>query len=226
MKLAKIFSVILILSISYISASAYSEVECSTDATFSANSCNQCFDWWSKEVWSNIGFLSDVWVNTTNNDVLLYKEEQEMPSMVNLWWDATSWSQSPSSTDFWEYSDEFEELYTDEQEWYVLSSGWKTTRIKSKLGFSYSLDTNTANEWENIWLLVFPIVTHKVLSDWEIVIDSTEHKECVLYKSGEETEEVVVPPKKLPDTWPTEYILLLILAFLLWFGFIKMKSRA
>lgn len=225
MIIKKVILAISILSISSVPAFAYTEISCSSDPAFAANSCSQCFDWGNKSTGSDLGFLSDVWINGSNNDVLLYKEEQEMPTMINLWGDNASWTQEPTAVNFWEYTDDFNSLYSELEEGYILSSGWKVTWIKSKLGYSYTLSSNTAPEWANIWMLVFPLTTHKLLSDWEITIDGDLHKECVLYKSGEPSEEVIVPPTKLPDTWPAEYILLLILAMIFGFWVVKIRQR-
>ena len=225
MSLKKIIVTVIVSTICYTWASAYTEVSCWSDATFAANSCGQCFDWGNKQAWSDLWFLSDLWVNQTGDDVLLYKEEQEMPTMINLWWADSSWVKSPSDAWFWEYSDDFEALYSDTEEGYVLSDGWSVTWIKSQLGYTYSLSNNTAEEWTNIGMLVFPITTHKILSDWEITIDGDTLKECVLYKSGTPGTVVTTPPEKLPETGPAQYILLLILAMILGFSTIKILNR-
>ncbi len=209
------------------SFAAYTEVDCSTDSVFSENSCNQCFDWGSKSEWNNIWLLSDIWMNVTEVSKLLFKEEQLDPEMINLAGEQSSWTQWPDKDNFWAYTDEFNALYSDEYEGFVLPSGESITWIKSALSSVFTLDTNTASDWENVGLLVFPISTHNILEDGEITMDNNEHRECVLFKSAwaAEIKEVVVP-KKLPQTGPAEYILLLILSMVLGFGILKFKSRA
>ena len=226
MSLKKILVTILVLTISYTWVSAYTEVSCSSDAQFAANACGQCFDGGSREAWNDLWFLSDLWSNQTGDDVLLYKEEQEMPTMINLWWENASWAKSPSDAWFWEYSDDFEALYSDDEQWYILSDWWSVTWLKSRLGYTYSLAKNSADEGANIGMLVFPISTHKIISDWEIIPDADTHNECVLYKSGTPWATVVsTPPEKLPETGPAQYILLLILAMILGFSTIKILNR-
>ena len=89
------------LNIAAVSA-AYETVDCSTDTIFSENSCNQCFDWWEKATWDNIGMMEDLWRNDSSSDRLIYKEEQEMPKMVNPASDKVTWSQNPTDDkDFW-----------------------------------------------------------------------------------------------------------------------------
>jgi len=223
----KLLITVSLLAVATPSFAGYTEVECSTDAVFSANSCNQCFTGWEKKEGANIGLLSDIWMNVTDVSKLLFKEEQLDPEMINLNTDNVSWTQSPDKDNFWTYTDEFNALYNDEYEGYVLPSGESVTWIKSALSSVFTLEKNTVNQGENIGLLVFPISTHNILEDGEITMDNEEHKECVLFKSAwaaEEKEEVV--PKKLPQTGPAEYILLLILSMILWFGILKFKARS
>lgn len=206
----------------------YSEVECSSDPAFLENSCNQCFDWWAKEEGVNIGFLSDDWINNTDIKQLIYKEEQSMPRMVNLDWANVSWSQDPSADWFWEYTEDLDALFSQNENGYVLDAGQSVTWLKSKLGYSYKLDKNTASDWANIWMLVYPISVHNIMSDGDMTIDSTVHNECVLYKSTSSEVATITstPPERLPDTWPSEYILLMILAVILWFGFVRFAKRS
>jgi hypothetical protein len=77
---------------------------------------------------------------------------------------------------------------------------------------------------------VYPISTHTILDDGIPSIDDEEHNECVLFKSASASDVEVPPatdtPETLPDTGPVEYILVFILALLLGFGFVTMKSKA
>jgi len=223
-KLLIITSLLAVITPSF---AAYEEVECSTDEVFNQYSCNQCFKWGSKVEWDNLWLLNDIWMNVTDVSKILYKEEQIDPEMINLNTDNVNWIQSPSSTDFWTYTDEFNALYSDLEEGYVLPSGKSITWIKSKLSSVYTLEKNTAAKDSNIGLLVYPISTHNILADGEITIDNTEHNECVLFTSGEAAEEIVPQePKKLPQTGPAEYILLLILSMILGFRILKFKAKA
>lgn len=225
--LKKLLVIVSLLVITTPSFAAYEEVECSTDAVFNENSCNQCFKWWSKVQWDNLGLLSDVWSNVTDVSKILYKEEQVDPKMINLDSNNVNWIQSPKSDGFWKYTDEFNALYSDVEEGYVLPAGKSVTWIKTALSSVFKLDKNTAAKWSNIWLLVYPISTHNILKDGEITIDNSEHNECVLFTSGDASKELVpVTPKKLPQTGPAEYTLLLILSMILGFGILKFKARA
>ena len=221
----KILVTVSLLVVATPSFAAYDEVECSTDPVFSENSCNQCFLGWEKTQGNNIWLLKDVWMNVTDVDKILYKEEQIDPEMINLDPDNVNWLQSQAWDSFWKYTDAFNALYSDVEEWYVLPAWESVTWIESALSSVFTLEKNTAPKWSNIGLLVYPISTHNILADWEITIDNSEHKECVLFKSWD-AAEVVVPtePKKLPQTWPAEYILLLILSMILGFGLLKFKS--
>ena len=207
--------------------SAYEEIDCSTDAIFESNICGQCFNWGTKTGWDYIGLLKDDWVNSSNSDYILYKEEQKMPNMVNLDTSSVVWSQTPWTDWFWEYSSAFDDLYSEDLEWYILNSQEKVTWLESKLGYAYKLDKNTATENKNIGLLVYYISTHDILDDWTPSIDDKEHRECVLFKSAWDSEpKEPEKPKKLPETGPAESILLLILAMILGFTILKFKSKA
>ncbi len=221
--LKKILAIVSLLVVTTPSFAAYEEIECSTDTVFSENSCNQCFDWGAKMQWDHLGLLSDLWMNVTDIAKLLYKEEQVDPEMVNLDTDNVNWTMTPNTDSFWEYTDDLDNLYSDLDGWYILEAGKSVTWIQSALSHAFKLETNTAGEWQNIGLLVYPISTHNILEDWEITIDNAEHKECVLFKSW---EAAIEKPKKLPETWPSEFILLAILAMILGFGLLKFRIRS
>ncbi|MFK7780281.1 MAG: hypothetical protein QM490_03960 [Candidatus Gracilibacteria bacterium] len=222
----KLLVFISLLMITLPSFSAYNEIECSTNPIFSENSCNQCFDGNSKIEGDHLGLLSDLWMNVTDVAKILYKEEQVDPEMVNLDPANVSWVQTPTANGFWEYTDELDALYSDMEEGYVLEAGSMVTWIKSSLSHAYKLDTNTAIEGTDIGLLVYPMTTHNILADGEITIDNTVHNECVLFTSGraEEIEEVVV--ERLPETGPAEFMLLIIVAMILGFGFLQLRARS
>lgn len=234
MSIKKVFAVI-ILSMMVLPAFAdYQEVECTTQAVFSENSCNQCFTGSEKWEGDHLGFLSDDILNKTDVQKILYKEEQQMPQMINLNPSQVTWSQEPSGEAFWEYTDEFNSLYVEDQEGYVINAGDRVTWLKSKLGYAYKLEKNQAANWENIGLLVYPISSHNILSNGEITHDTEEHRECVIFTSGEASEESsenIAPMKKtevtrLPQTGPAEFMLLALLAIMLAFGFQRLRKQS
>ena len=223
------FATLLMMAIAFVSfgghVSATEAVECSSDPVFSENSCSQCFTWGAKKAGDHIGFLSDEWINENATDQILYKEEQSDPQMVNLAGASVSWSQTPDAEGFWEYPAEFNALYSEDQEGYVLPAGESITWLQSKLAYAYKLDTNSAEAGSNIGLLVYPIAVHNISVAGDIDINSIDHNECVLFTSGEATETTPVP-ERLPDTGPTEFMLLLILALILGFVFLQFKKKA
>jgi hypothetical protein len=233
MKVLKILLVTVISTMSVASVSAYEKVECSADPVFNVNSCNQCFTGESQAEWANLGFLKDEWDNSTTTDKILYKEEQEMPIMQNLSPDLVTWKENPTKENFWKYTDDFNKLYNEEEEGYILAKGKKSVWLESNKWFAYSLTKNKEEEWKNIGLLVYPIASHDIVANGEINPDADIHKECVLFKSSKEVikeevvtkEEVKTPVKKLPKTGPEHYILLL-LAMVLGFVILKMRKKA
>ncbi len=237
MKTTTILTTLSLLALSATGVSAYDEVKCTTDAVFAANSCNQCFSWGAKGEGSNLGFLKDEWVNTSTVDKMLYKEEQEMPKMVNLNEGLVSWKEVSWSSTFWEYTAEFNKLYQADEEGYVLKKGQKAVWLQSKKGNAITLTKNKAEAWKNVGLLVYPISTHNISENGDISVDSNVHKECVLFTSGKAEPKVAVipgkkvtpkatPAKKLPKTGPEHYILLMLLAMVLGFGIMKLRKNA
>lgn len=210
------------------SVAAFEEIECSTDAVFQENSCNQCFTGGSKDQGDNVGLLSDDWLNVTTVDKILYKEEQKMPTMVNLDSANVTWSQNPDdNSKFWGYTDEFNALYDENQEGYVLEAGKTVTWIKSLLSSVYTLEKNSASADANIGLLVYPIAIHDIDENGDIALEATQHNECVLFKSNAASDAPVVEePKRLPETGPAEYILLLLMAMILGFGVMKVTRKS
>jgi hypothetical protein len=225
-KLITTMTLLLFVTPSY---AAYEEIDCSADQAFWENSCNQCFNWWSKMQWDHLWLLSDLWMNVTDVTKILYKEEQVDPEMINLNTDNVTWIQTPNAENFWEYTDEFNTLYSENEEWYILTSWKSVTWIKSNLSSSYKLERNNVAAWDNIGMLVYPIATHNILADGEITIDNSEHIECVLFKSAESANGAVESdnePKQLPQTWPSEYILLAFIAMVLGFWILQFRIRS
>lgn len=208
-------------------SAAYEEIDCKSDPVFTANSCNQCFDWETKAQWEFIWLLKDDWINNTASNKVMYKEEQKMPNLVNLNSSQVTFSQNPSSDGFWEYTPDFEKLYSKDEEWYILKAWASVTWLQAKLWYAYKLDKNTAPANANIGLLVYPISTHIIWADWTPSIDNEVHRECVLFKSAAANTPIQPQEiKKLPQTWPADYVLLWILALLLWFIFTRVKRKA
>ena len=236
MKATTILTTLSLLALSATWVSAYDEVKCNTDAVFAANSCNQCFTGGAKGEGSNLGFLKDEWVNTSEVDKMLYKEEQEMPKMVNLNEGLVSWKEVSGSSIFWEYTAEFNKLYKSDEEGYVLKKGAKAVWLQSKKGNAITLTKNKVEAWKNVGLLVYPISTHNISENGDISVDSNVHNECVLFTSGKAAPKVAVTPgtkpapktiaKKLPKTGPEHYILLMLLAMVLGFGIMKLRKNA
>jgi hypothetical protein len=114
-------------------------------------------------------------------------------------------------------------LYSSDVEWYILPAWQSVVWLKSKLDSAFSLDRNEVAKGGNIGLLVYSITSGNILESWEVWLDFSEHNECVLYKSGD-VAKTTTPPPTLPQTWPAEYFLLLILAMVLGFGIVKFRN--
>ncbi len=220
----KLFTFVLLVASLGVVNAANQEIECSSDPVFSEYSCNQCFEWGAKSQGWYIGLLSDEWRNASDNDKILYKEQQDFPEMVSLDSSSVEWMQTPWEEDFWEYTSDFDNLYSEDQAGYVLSAWSAVTWLKSKLSYAYKLERNELANWENIGLLIYPILTHTILDDGEITMDNSVHNECVLYKSGWPGEQEITEPRTLPQTWPADFFILLVLAMVLGFWVLSFKQ--
>lgn len=228
--------IVLVALLSLIATSvnwAYTEIDCSSDSVFWQYSCNQCFDWGQVSNGANISFLDDLWVNDTTNRKIMYKEEQTLPVMNTLNWAVLT--KNPNDDTFWEYTSEFEALQNDEFDGYVLPAWQSVSWLKSSLGASYLVES-IPSEWQNVWVLVFDIMSHNILESGEIAMNDVAHKECVLYKAWQSVttpvqetpvqEDVPEPqPEEMTQvqTWPELYFLVLMISFLLGFGLMNRK---
>jgi len=224
----KIVSAALLFSCTLTSSyAAVSEVSCSTDQDFTSNSCNQCFTGWSVAVGDNKGLLTDIWQNNSNSDQVLFKEEQEMPQMINL--GGANWSEikASDSVEFWQFTPALDALYDDDNLGYTLAPGASVTWLESTLGSAYQVDSNPVAEGGNVGMLVYDVAVHIVEADGNIALDTESHRECVLYTSGNSTtpETPVPETPRLPETGP-EHILLAFVALLLGFGFLKFRRQS
>lgn len=232
--------ILLLAFISLMSTSnlfAYDEVECSSNEIFSQNSCVQCFDWGSVSDGDTLWFLDDKWINNTTNEKLMYKEEIIYPVMNSLdWAEFTKLPQDDES--FWETTQDLENLYSTWFDWYVLPAWESVTWLRSTLWSAYSYKNNSLNVWDNAWVLVYDVTSHNILENWEIAMSEEPHRECVAYVNWTEIVEPTPTPQPEPEpqpqpepqkemteveTWPSEYILILILAFLLWIALVNRR---
>lgn len=207
----------------------YKEIDCSTNPAFGANSCWQCFDWWAKKTWESLWILSDDWLNMGSTEQVFLKEENtDKPTMVNLNEANVTWTQTVAPEDFWEFTPELEKLKSTDDSWYVLPAWQKVTWLQSKIDATYTLSKNDSTEWSDIGMMIYPIKIHNMVS-WAPSVESKEHKECVLFKSGKPTEMKAAPapvaPAKLPKTWP-EHIILAFMALLIAFSIVKLRKKA
>ncbi len=226
MKILKVsFVTFLLLATIQWASAAYPVVECSSDSVFTENSCNECFDGGAVSAGDNIGLLTDDLKNKKTGNIIVYKEEQTMPKMLPLG-SSASWSQTPSEDGFWDYTEAFNALYSDGEDGYIIPASSELTWLESKLGYAYTLDSNTAVEGSNIGLLLYRLISHDISSDGDITIDGETHNECVLFTSGEPGKETPKKPEppKLPETGP-EHILLIVLALILGFGLLRFTKR-
>lgn len=218
-------SVLLLAFMTSTSYAAVTTVECSSDPAFASNSCSQCFDGGTAVEGDDKGLLTDEWVNATTASQVLFKEEQDMPSMVAL--GGATWKEikASDSIDFWQYTEALDALYDEDNLGYVLPSNEKVTWLESTLGSAYSLTSNPASEGSNIGMIVYDIAVHALSDEGNVSLDAETHRECVLIKSGTPGDTPSVPETpELPQTG-AEHLLLAFVALLLGFGFLKFRKK-
>ena len=183
--LGKVLSFVLLLIVfSLDSYAASNAVSCDSNQAFGSNSCDTCLDGGTAVEDDTIGFFADNWYNDSDEQQILYKEEQVMPWLIPLW--GTSWVESKANpqANFWEYTPEFESLYIESDEGYVLEAGKTVRWIESSLGSGYKLLSNPAEEDLPVGMIVYDRGVHEIFSDGNINIITDTHRECVLIRSG------------------------------------------
>jgi hypothetical protein len=87
------------------------------------------------------GFF-DTWSNTTDNDIVIYQEEQKDPIFTPL--ANSAWTTNPTGTGlFWKYTDAViwaKSLANDRYHEFQLSKGKSIKAVESNFGASYTLD--------------------------------------------------------------------------------------
>lgn len=219
----------------------YEKVDCSVSPTFWLNSCDACFNWWEITTSSNISFLDDIWVNSSDSSRLMYKEEQVMPEMKSL--NGSVFTKNPNDDTFWEYTEELESLYKEEFERYVLPPSSQVSWIKSSLWASYNF-SSLPNKWEEAWILTFDIKSHNISSEWNVDVEAMNYRECVLYTSWsdkseevveqiewneeevmEETKDPVIKEVTKVRAWSPLFLIYLIFSLFIWTAILKRKRK-
>jgi hypothetical protein len=158
-------------------------LSCASEQIFIDNACSICSTVNKMSQWDTFGFISDDWVNDSTSDMILYKEIQEEPIMINLNPDTIQWNHIPSSVGFWQNTPEFDNLYSEAEDGYILEAGNEVIWIKSKLGYGYQLTKNSEQVNTNIGLLKFNIKSHAIDSFWNINQEQKDENHCMLIKS-------------------------------------------
>ena len=173
----------------------YASLECS-DPVFAANKCDLCFDGGGLKTGQKVTDLYDNWSNTTTGSVLLYKSQQELPSLVNLGGSSTVITASPADpTAFWQYGSEV--LWSDSfarsgDKEFEIAAGKKIQVYTAEVGSSYTLAKSSVKDGDPVMLVKFPITYVGLLPDGGGETESKTHTECIVWRSG--TVAAVVPP--------------------------------
>jgi hypothetical protein len=199
-------------------------VSCSSNSSFGANSCDQCFDGGSVTVGKRLTGLFDNWTNDTTSLMIAYQSEQKNPNMIAF--GITKWTATPTDeTKVWKNSSDI--IWTPTQSGstklqYILGAGQKIKFIETDLGAGYTLEKTDRKNGDLVGMIKYPIVSHIV------DVTGTEgaakiHNECVAYTLSAPVVAPAKPIKITPEitkteTGPTETIILIIAAFFIAFG--------
>lgn len=181
----------------------YSSVDCGSQKFFTDNTCSLCFEGQTVKVWQRLTGLFDTWTNTSGWVQVMYKDEQIMPTLVNLGASSnTKWSPVPSDpTKMWVYTPEIVWMSSTVSPWkqeYLLGSGQKVKFIQQDLGAWYSLLSTDAKAWDYIGMAKFPLYYRDRNIQASTDSDKQAHFECVAYKFDKTTS--VTPNPKDPST--------------------------
>lgn len=210
----------------------YKEIECSTQAFFSANNCNQCFDGGKVAVGQKVTGLYDTWTNKNASEQIAYKDEQTYPEIVSLGGNGTSWKTTPSDPKlFWKYGAEVlwvDSLTGSGKQEFVLDPSKTITFMEADLGANFSLEKTDKKAGEFVGLAKFPVAFHDVTAAGKDGPVQT-HYECVAFatESAPVPAPVVkpAPPKATAVKTGPESFLLLALAALLSLSFFAFRRK-
>ena len=189
----------------------YTSTQC-TDAYFVSNQCDQCFSGGTLKTTQKVSNLYDQWSNTTTGSILLYKSDQQYPSVVNLGGSGTTISSNPVDPSvFWQFGGDI--IWTDSfshtgDKEFEISSGKKIKIHNSDVGSYYSLDSTTVQSGSPVMLVKFPLTYVGLTADGTETAKKT-HTECVVYSYGQAAPApapapapVVVVPASVPPPAP------------------------
>ncbi len=206
----------------------YKSVSCSSNPTYSVNSCDQCFESTTK-VGVRLTGIFDNWTNPTTNALVAYKDEQKTPNLVKF--GNSTWTSTPTEdSKVWKYASDvvWVSSGTGSRTQYVLSPSSKIKFFEADFGAGFTLDKTDKKNGEVVGMLRFPIVYHSVDLQTATEGSATTHNECVIYKldapvvapTGTGTPEVkpTTPTDVTKTQTGPETLLLIAAAFFIAFG--------
>lgn len=184
----------------------YTSVECSTLTAFSENSCNQCFDGGTVKSGQILTGLFDTWSNNNATPQVMYKDEQTMPTMVNLGGANTEWTSKPTDNEkVWQYTTEVVWSSAGSgstKQSFLIMPGDKVKFIEADLGAGYNLVKTDKKVGDALGMVKFPI-NYRNVSDTGTEGEKQTHYECVVYKAAAVTPAAVTPTPEPTETTPT-----------------------
>ena len=157
----------------------WEEVTCNSEQIFNDNACEICYNWWKKVQWDEINKIHTIWKNTTDSDQIFYKENNNYPEMINLNW--SEWEFDSQNS--WKYSSRLENIYSGEENGYILGKWLTKWLYQTEDQLSYTLVNNSNERETNIGLLKYSIRTHSIDDQGIINLEWNTVNSCVLFKS-------------------------------------------
>ena len=181
----------------------YATVSCSSQKYFTDNACTLCFEGGNVKPGQRLTGLFDTWTNTSGGTQVMYKDEQVMPTLVNIGASAnTKWTAVPTDpTKMWIYTPEIiwlnSTVAAGKQE-FLIGSGQKVKFIQMDLGAGYTLLNSDAKGGDTIGMVKFPLYYHDRNVQSSTDGEKQAHFECVAFKYS-----APATPPTTPTTPPT-----------------------
>lgn len=200
-------------------------VSCTSDAAFTSNTCDQCFEAPSIKVGQRLTGLFDNWINSTSTIFIAYQDEQKTPNMIPF--GATTWTSNPADeTKIWKDGSDIAWVpsATGNRKQYMLPANQKVRFVESDLAAGYTLSKTDRKNGEVVGMIRYPITYH-VLDAAGTEGAAKTHYECMTYKLSAPTVTPTNPTKPTtpaevtkPQTGPAETLILIVAAFFIAFG--------
>lgn len=152
--------------------------KCKESVFYKLYKCNLCLEWETLSKWESVIIPDFLWRGRLKDWDFIYKEEQELPYFVSL--NGSKW-EIPWE-EIWSYTEEFENSYKEQYDWYYIPNDTLLTILKPKSNSKYKLLDTNLKSWEEIWISVYTLYYHRFL-EYDVSLEYEVWNICTLYRS-------------------------------------------